>query len=325
MDNRINSLISLLNKKIEVQKYGHYPRELYEPIEYIMGLGGKRIRPLLALLAYRLYKEDIEPVIEPVIALELFHNFTLMHDDIMDKAPLRRGKITVHEKWDQNVAILSGDVMMIRVYDLLLKIPHPLLLEGIKRFNECAAQVCEGQQVDMNFEASLLVSEEQYMKMILKKTAVLLGFSLEFGAFLAGAPAEDCRALKDFGQHVGLGFQLTDDLLDVYSEKDVFGKQIGGDIIANKKTYLLIKAMELAGEQAASKLRYWLESKNFDPVKKVEQVMDIYEQLGIKSITERKIRENFDEGFLSLSKVKVDEEKKTDILTLTKSLIYRKK
>jgi geranylgeranyl diphosphate synthase, type II len=325
MENNIDSLITLLNKKIGQLKYGHRPRELYDPIEYIMGLGGKRIRPLLALLAYLLYKEDPESVLEPVIALELFHNFTLMHDDIMDKAPLRRGKPTVHEKWDQNVAILSGDVMMIRVYDLLLKMPAPLLVEGIRKFNACAAKVCEGQQMDMNYEASMLVTEGQYMEMISKKTAELLGFSLEYGAFLAGAPEGDCQALKEFGLHVGLGFQLTDDLLDAYSDKELFGKQIGGDIIANKKTYLLIKAMELAGEQAASKLQYWLEVTEYDPYRKVEQVLEVYEQLNIKSITEKKITVHFEKGFSSLAKVKVSEDKKADIISLTKSLIYRKK
>jgi geranylgeranyl diphosphate synthase, type II len=321
----INSLITLLNKRIQQVEYGKHPPELYDPIEYIMKFGGKRIRPLLALLAYQLYKNDLEPILEPVIALELFHNFTLMHDDIMDKAPLRRGKPTVHEKWNENVAILSGDVMMIKVYDLLLKLPAHFLAKGIQKFNVCAAKVCEGQQMDMNFESSESIDEKQYLEMISKKTAVLLGFSLEFGAFLADAPEEDCSALRDFGMHIGIGFQLTDDLLDAYSDDDLFGKQIGGDIIANKKTYLLIKAFELAREQAASKLQYWLTATDYDPSKKVEQVLDIYGQLNIKSVTEKKIWENFERGFKSLAKVKVPEEKKADIIGFTRSLIYRKK
>jgi geranylgeranyl diphosphate synthase, type II len=325
MNDNINSLISLLNKKIEQLEYGQHPPELYDPIEYIMKFGGKRIRPLLALLAYQLYESDLEHILEPVIALELFHNFTLMHDDIMDKAPLRRGRPTIHEKWNENIAILSGDVMMIKVYDLLLKLPTPLLAKGVQKFNACAAKVCEGQQMDMNFESTASIDEAQYMEMISKKTAELLGFSLEFGAFLAGAPEVDCSALKDFGMHVGIGFQLTDDLLDAYSDTDQFGKQIGGDIIANKKTYLLIKALELAGEKTAAELQYWLTATDYDPSKKVEQVLDIYEQLDIKSVAEKKIGENFDKGFESLVRVKVSEEKKADIVGLTKSLIYRKK
>ena len=323
MNEHIQALIHTLNNRIKSLSFGSEPVELYDPISYIMNLGGKRIRPLLAILAYQLYKDDLEQITDPVLSLELFHNFTLMHDDIMDNAPLRRGHPTVHEKWNGNVAILSGDVMMIKVYELLLKLPSELTIEGIKIFNNCAVRVCEGQQLDMNFETRDQVDELEYLDMISKKTAALIGFSLEFGGFLAGAPATDQKALYHFGMHIGMGFQLTDDLLDVYADSGKFGKQTGGDIIANKKTYLLIKAMELADEKAASDLRRWLKEKEFDPTDKVNSVKNIYNQLNIKKLTEEKIKDYFNKGYAALDTVGVPKEKKANLLNLAHNLTNR--
>ena len=244
----IPTYLSWIESEIRKQKFGKQPSSLYEPLRYIMALGGKRLRPLLTLLAYSLYKRDSRKIVSIATAVEVFHNFTLLHDDIMDNAPLRRGNPTVHKKWDVNTAILSGDVMQIKVYDLLLNVEDAKLKEVLIAFNKCATEVCEGQQCDMEFELRSKVTEVQYLRMIRLKTAVLLGFSLELGAILAGATRQDRNALREFGINIGIGFQLKDDLLDVYANKKKFGKMVGGDIVANKKTFLLIKALALANK-----------------------------------------------------------------------------
>ncbi len=225
-----------------------------------MKLGGKRLRPMLTCLSYSLYRDDVSAMVKYAAAVEAFHNFTLMHDDIMDKAPLRRGKPTVHEKYNESTAILSGDVMLVKVYEMFLSLPDQQLREVLRLFNKTASEVCEGQQMDMDFETMKRVSEQQYIEMIRLKTAVLLGFSLELGAILAGASKEDREALYNFGVNVGIGFQLMDDLLDVYAEQKKFGKTVGGDIVSNKKTYLLIKALE----RDKKELPKWLAAKKFD-------------------------------------------------------------
>ena len=281
------------------------PQELYEPITYLMGLGGKRIRPLLTLLAYNLYNENYQNVLSPAAAVEVFHNFTLMHDDIMDNAPLRRGKATVHEKWDDNTAILSGDVMLVKAYDLLLSIAPEYLKESLQLFSKTAAEVCEGQQLDMNFESRELVSEEEYLNMIRLKTAVLLGFALQLGAILAGATKNDAQRLYDFGMNIGIAFQLKDDLLDVYADKEKFGKQVGGDIIANKKTYLLVKAKESATGPTKDELDKWLQAKSFSSENKVKAVTAIYDQLQIKEKTMAVMEDYFQKGFRQLSALQV--------------------
>lgn len=315
-----------LEAHIQQLTYGQHPQELYEPISYLMGLGGKRIRPLLTLLAYNLYQTDYKRILTPACAVEVFHNFTLMHDDIMDQAPLRRGKPTVHEKWNANTAILSGDVMLVRAYDMLLHIGPDKLGHCIKHFNQTAAEVCEGQQLDMNFESMESVSESDYLEMIRLKTAVLLGYSLQLGAILAGAPEADCEKLYDFGVNIGIGFQLKDDLLDVYADKDLFGKQVGGDIISNKKTYLLIKAKELATADTAGELALWIDAKEFDKQEKVTQVTRIYDTLGIQELTERKMHAYFDKGFAQLDQIHALRTAGKDMLyNLTKNLVNREK
>ena len=327
----IEKLLSQINEEIQKTTYGTHPKELYEPISYLMALGGKRIRPLLVLLSYGIFRNDYKTILRPALAVEVFHNFTLMHDDIMDKAPLRRNQPTVHQKWNENIAILSGDVMLVSAYTLLFniipKVGNDKLEDILLQFNVCAAQVCEGQQLDMNFESLPTVSEEDYIKMIRLKTAVLLGFSLYMGAILADAPQEDANLLYDFGVNIGVGFQLKDDLLDVYGDKDKFGKQVGGDIAANKKTFLLIEALNLANETQKKNLDFWLAKTTFDNnselEEKVNAVTSIYNELNIKELTEKKIQFYFDKAFKSLMQLHVTPARKQLLEGFTRDLINR--
>jgi len=319
----INEYLSWIESEIKTQKFGSQPKSLYEPIRYIMGLGGKRLRPLLTLLAYSLYKKDTKRVVPFAVAVEAFHNFTLMHDDIMDNAPLRRGKPTVHEKWNVNTAIISGDVMLAKVYDQFLGVEIEKLKDVLKTFNACVSEVCEGQQWDMEFESKAKVTEAQYIAMIRQKTAVLLGFSLELGALLADASEQERSALREFGINIGIGFQLKDDLLDIYADKKNFGKQVGGDIIANKKTFLLIKAIENSKGKNKQELDQWLKAKKFDKRKKVSAVKAIYDHLQLSALTEAKIDSYFKKGFDSLEKSNADPVKKQELISFAQNLINR--
>ena len=323
MSRNIDTLVSELNKEIEGLQFGSYPAELYEPIEYILSLGGKRMRPLLTLLAYCIKKDDWENILKPAIAVEVFHNFTLIHDDIMDKAPLRRGKPTVHSKWNDNVAILSGDTMMIQAYELLLEAKSDDIGYILKMFNRCAVEVCEGQQWDMNFESEASIQEIDYINMIMLKTAVLLGFSLELGGLLGGMSHEEASKLRNFGIHMGIGFQLKDDLLDVYGDQEKFGKQVGGDIIANKKTFLLIKALELANSDEKNALNQLIENKNFNPTEKVAAVKAIYDEIGIKELTEEKMNQFFDKAFNSLDQLEEPAESFEELKGFAQTIIER--
>lgn len=319
----IKEIQSLIEKEIKNQAFGKKPDSLYEPIRYLMNLGGKRLRPLLTVLAYSLYKSDVKKIIPYAVAVETFHNFTLMHDDIMDKAPLRRGKATVHKKWNVNTAILSGDVMLVKVYEMFNKLEASKAQAVIRIFNACAAEVCEGQQWDMEFEKLSNVSEKDYLLMIRQKTAVLLGFSLELGARLADAPEEDCKALRNFGISIGIGFQLKDDLLDVYGDAKKVGKQVGGDIIANKKTYLLIKALEKANAKQKKELSFWLAANRSSKKEKVSAVTTLYNDLGIDTLTQKKADSFFKKGFTQLNVVRVRAEKKKMLSHFTNVLIER--
>jgi geranylgeranyl diphosphate synthase, type II len=323
MQHKPESLLSLLEQHMGNQPITGYPSELYEPIDYILTLGGKRLRPLLVLMAYNLYRDDVHHILTPALAVEVFHNFTLMHDDIMDEAPLRRSKATVHEKWGRNTAILSGDVMMVQAYEMLMKADDEYLREVLKRFNRTAAEVCEGQMLDMNFETLPSVDEVEYIDMIRLKTAVLLGFSLELGARLAGAPVNSCEKLYEFGVNIGIAFQLKDDLLDVYADQADFGKQVGGDIIANKKTFLMIMAQRLARGEQAKALKGWLSQKDFVKEEKVQGVTAIYNALGIRSLTEEKINSFFQEGLLSLKAVDAPLQRKTQLRKFAEALMLR--
>ncbi|MGB3465212.1 MAG: polyprenyl synthetase family protein [Cyclobacteriaceae bacterium] len=314
-----------LSQELDRLDYGSHPAELYDPIRYLMSLGGKRMRPLLVLLAYGLKKDDVADILVPALATEVFHNFTLMHDDIMDNAPIRRGKPTVHEKWNANIAILSGDTMMVKAYDMLLHVDTRLLLEVLRKFNRCAVDVCEGQQLDMNFESIESVSEKEYLEMIRLKTAVLLGFSLELGGILAGFDEEATDLIREFGINIGIGFQLKDDLLDVYGDKDKFGKQVGGDIVSNKKTYLLINALKEAKGEQQEKLQDWLTREKFENDEKVAAVTAIYEELGIREMTRSQINRYFDKGFAALEKLNISKERKKPLVDFTNYLINREK
>lgn len=321
----VEALHGKIKERVEQLNYGENPHNLYEPMKYIMSLGGKRMRPLLVLLAYQLRGTNPDEILDAALAVELFHNFTLMHDDIMDEAPIRRGKPTVHEKWNQTVAILSGDAMLVKVYDHLLKVPPPLLSESILNFNRTAVEVCEGQQIDMNFEELAEVSEKEYLEMIRLKTAVLLGFSMQFGGILSGSDAANSQRLYEIGERMGLGFQLMDDFLDVYADKAKFGKQVGGDIIANKKTYLLISALEMANEEQRKNLTKWLkyEGENLD--EKVEAVKNIYDEIGVPNLAKLKMNYYFDQAFDLLEKVEGSQEAKDVFKNYASSLAKREK
>lgn len=319
------SLLQTLQTEFEQHSYGDYPNELYDPIRYIMSLSGKRFRPLLTLLSASIFNDDWQKAIKPAMAVEVFHNFTLMHDDIMDRAPLRRGKMTVHEKWNANTAILSGDVMLIKAYDLLLDIPKDSIRNVLSRFNQTAAEVCEGQQLDMNFETRWDVTEKEYLEMIRLKTSVLLGFALELGGLIGGADAESTRLLYAAGENMGIGFQLKDDLLDVYGDPEKFGKQVGGDIISNKKTFLLIEALTQAKGTLKFDLEKWISLKDFDNEEKVNAVRDIYEKLQIRTFTQQKIDDYFARGINSLENLKISNERKKPLLQFVRQLVEREK
>lgn len=315
--------LEAIYQEIQQTEYGQQPAELYDPIGYIMNLGGKRMRPLLTVMAAYLFQDDWQKALKPAVAVEVFHNFTLMHDDIMDQAPLRRGQPTVHEKWNHNIAILSGDVMLVNAYELLLDVETAYLKKVLNRFNRTAAEVCEGQQLDMNFETRWDVSEEEYIEMIRLKTSVLLGFALEVGGIIAGADDQSCQLLREGGINIGLGFQLKDDLLDVYGDPAKFGKQIGGDIIANKKTFLLIEALQQAQGDLKTELTGWLSATEFDKQEKVRAVTAIYDQLGIRQLTEERINDYFTRGLADFGNVAADPDRKALLLDFTEQLIGR--
>jgi geranylgeranyl diphosphate synthase type II len=285
----LQPFLAAIQSEIDKTVYGESPIELYEPIDYIMELGGKRMRPALTLIAANLFSDNWQSVLKPAVAVEVFHNFTLMHDDIMDAAPLRRGQATVHEKWSDDVAILSGDVMLVAAYELLTTVEDKHFKRVVKRFNRTAAEVCEGQQFDMNFATRDDVTEEEYLNMIRLKTSVLLGFALELGGIISDADDKTIELLYETGVNMGLGFQLKDDLLDVYGDPEKFGKQVGGDIIENKKTWLLLKALEKSKSSSPElykELQSWISTTGKD-AEKVEAVTEIYNKLGIKAAAEK--------------------------------------
>ncbi|AFK02615.1 Polyprenyl synthetase [Emticicia oligotrophica DSM 17448] len=316
--------LKAIQTEVAQTQYGESPVELYEPIEYLMSLGGKKMRPLLTVMATNIFTDDWQKALKPALGVEVFHNFTLMHDDIMDAAPLRRGQPTVHEKWNPNVAILSGDVMLVCAYELMTAVDDKIFKHVIKRFNRTAAEVCEGQQWDMNFATRNDVTEEEYINMIRLKTSVLLGFSLELGGLIAEAGEEATQLLYDFGTNIGIGFQLKDDILDVYGDPEKFGKQVGGDIIENKKTWLLLKALELSkGKAEEAELQKWIDAKEFDKEVKVKAVTEIYNSLGIRALAEAQMNKYFNTGLADLEKLNAPIERKTPLIQLTKQLIER--
>ena len=321
----IERFSAALESEFATYQFGESPRELYEPLHYILDLGGKRIRPLLTLLSANLFLEDAGSALKPAMAVEVFHNFTLMHDDIMDQAPLRRGKPTVHRHWDTNRAILSGDVMLVSAYALLADMEGAGLKRALLRFNKTAAEVCEGQQLDMLFAERDEVSKEDYLEMIRLKTSVLVGYALELGGILAGADERVCAALFSIGENLGLGFQMTDDILDVYADPKVFGKQVGGDIIENKKTWLYLRVVEkAAGTTSAEALRGYLEEA--DSERKVEGVRGLFTALGIREEATAVARAYFEAAERGLAELDCPRpEQKAHLATLFNQIRNRQK
>ncbi len=316
-------LQQILDTATQNLKFPDHPKQLYDPITYIINLGGKRVRPLLVLMATELFGKDANEAVHAAMAIEVFHNFTLVHDDIMDNAPLRRGKQTVHEKWSINTAILSGDVMMVEANKNLAKVNPVFLKDVLDTFNATAQGVCEGQQLDMEFEHRDDVSIEEYINMIRLKTAVLLGGALKLGAIIAGASEKEADLIYQFGENIGIAFQLQDDILDVYADPEKFGKQVGGDIIANKKTFLLLKAFELAEGDVKESLDTWTTYKDFDVKEKVATVRNVYDTLDIQNIARESMNRYLDKALNLFEQISVSDERKSNLLNLTNQLMAR--
>jgi len=317
---KFSEVLDVINKEVGELSFNEKPQSLFDPIKYILDLGGKRVRPALGLMSYNLYKDDIKKALPIALAIEIFHNFTLLHDDLMDKADMRRGKETVHIKWDDNTAVLSGDAMLIEAYKEIAKVENKHLPQVIELFSKTATEICCGQQFDMEFEKRTDVTIEDYIEMIRLKTAVLLGCSLKEGAVLADASAEDADLLYDFGINIGLAFQLMDDLLDVYGDPATFGKKIGGDILCNKKTFLSINVLR---SDKRNELFKWIDKTDFLPEEKIQAVTEIYNSLGLKEISEKLIFDYYQKGIECLDKVKADDNRKSELKVLAESLLSR--
>ena len=316
-------LYEKVNTFIDKLTYNREPKSLYDPIKYVLSLGGKRIRPVLMLLGYNLWKDDPERILMPAAAVETYHNYTLLHDDLMDNADKRRGHDTVHKKWDANTAILSGDAMLVVAYQRLASVDQTKLKPVLDLFTETALEIDEGQQFDIDFENRSDVKEEEYIEMIRLKTSVLLACALKIGAILANAPVTDAEALYKFGEQLGLAFQLQDDLLDVYGDPKVFGKEIGGDIMCNKKTFMLINAFNRANDAQLKELQKWCSGEKFDRKEKVAAVTHLYDEIGIRQLCEAKIEYYFEESKKWLDKVSVPEERKAQLRAYINQMMKR--
>lgn len=320
-----SELSTQINSRIANLDFTRTPQGLYDPIRYVLSMGGKRIRPLLMLMAYNLYRDDVARIFYPAAGIEVYHNHTLLHDDLMDRADLRRGRATVHKRWGDNTAILSGDAMLVLACRYMTQCPAGQLQEVMDLFGRTALEICEGQQMDMEFEQRKDVTEAEYMEMIRLKTSVLLAAALKMGALLAEAPPEDTESLYDFGINLGLAFQLKDDYLDVYGDAAVFGKNIGGDILCNKKTYMLIKAFEHADAGQLSELNRWVDATMFDPAEKIAAVTGLYDEIGIKALCEKKMEEYAGRANENLAAVGVPDERKEELRKLMLDLMHREK
>jgi len=312
---------SEISKQIINSSYRY--SELFEPIQYVLEIGGKRLRPILTLMSCNLFTDQITKAIPNALAIEIFHNFSLLHDDIMDDSDLRRNQPTVHKKWNKNAAILSGDAMSIMAYEFIAKNEKNNLPELLTIFNKTALQVCEGQQLDLNFESVDTVSEEDYIEMIELKTSVLIAAALKMGAIAGNASSSDANHLYEFGRNIGLAFQLQDDYLDVYGDTKTFGKKIGGDIVANKKTFLLIKALELAKGDDLTNLKNQIKNTSSDKEQKINEITKIYNQLNVKELSQEKMDEFYSKAIDHLMKVKVDNSKKRELLAIAETLKQR--
>jgi geranylgeranyl diphosphate synthase type II len=322
---KLNTLHEILGARFDQYRKNNFftPAELYEPVFYTLENGGKRIRPILLLMGLNLFGEEIEDGISTALAIEIFHNFTLLHDDIMDHSLQRRNKPTVHIKWGVNTAILSGDAMMIMAYHFLDKSPKEHLSSLMKVFNKAALEVCEGQQMDMNFENLSSVTEAEYLEMIRLKTSVLLAASLQLGSIIGNADQEDQENIYQFGLNLGLAFQLQDDYLDTYGDQKLFGKRIGNDILANKKTFLLVKAQEISSGELKEKLDFWMRAENFDENEKIREVTCVYDQLNIADLAKKKISHFHQLSLEKLKKIKVSDDRKKLLSEFAEQLIIR--
>ena len=318
-----DEILNLVNEFLASLAYDRKPASLYEPIKYVLSMGGKRIRPTLMLMAYNLFKEDPQSILMNAIALETYHNYTLLHDDLMDHADMRRGLPTVHKKWDANTAILSGDSMLVLAYERMAQCDARYLQPVLHLFTETALEIGEGQQYDMEFENRNDVTEEEYIEMIRLKTSVLLACALKIGALLAGASPEDADNLYKFGEQIGLAFQLQDDYLDVYGDSKVFGKKIGGDITSNKKTYMLINAFNHANAQQLQELTAWVNAKEFDRQEKVAAVTRLYNEIGIDALAQEKIAYYFEQSKKYLDAVSVDSARKEELKKYAQRMMKR--
>ena len=320
-----NEILHKVNNFLATLPYDRQPASLYEPVKYVLSLGGKRIRPVLMLLGYNLWREHPEDILMPAIGLETYHNYTLLHDDLMDKADMRRGHETVHRRWDANKAILSGDSMLVLAYERVAQVPAEKLRDVLDLFTVTALEIGEGQEYDMSFETRNDVTEDEYIEMIRLKTSVLLACALKMGAILADAPQEDVDRLYRAGEQLGLAFQLQDDLLDVYGDPAVFGKAIGGDIASNKKTYMLINAYNLANEKQRAELKRWIGAKTFNREVKVSEVTRLYDEIGIRQLCEQKINYYFDLARQTLDEVNVPDERKQALRHYMDEMLHRNK
>lgn len=320
-----HEILNLVNNYLEQLPYERKPQSLYDPIRYVLSIGGKRIRPVLMLMAYNLFKDHPEKILMPACGLETYHNYTLLHDDLMDNADLRRGHETVHKRWNANTAILSGDSMLVLAYQRIAQVPADKLAAVLDCFTETALEIGEGQEYDMAFETRDDVHEEEYVEMIRLKTSVLLACAMKIGGILAEAPEQDVQYLYKFGEQLGLAFQLQDDLLDVYGDPKVFGKAVGGDIVSNKKTYMLINAYNRANEKQRAELEQWLKVKTFCREEKVAAVTSLYDDIGIRQLCEEKINFYFGQAAQYLAKISVSEERKQTLRQYMDELLHRNK
>lgn len=318
-----DELLQLINRYLDSLPYDRKPASLYAPIKYVLSMGGKRIRPTLMLLAYNLFKDDPEKILSSACALETYHNYTLLHDDLMDNADVRRGQPTVHKKWNANLAVLSGDSMLVLAYQRMTECDSHLA-EVLRLFTETALEIGEGQQMDMEFETRNDVREEEYIEMIRLKTSVLLACAMKIGALLADAPADDADNLYRFGEKIGLAFQLQDDYLDVYGDQAVFGKAIGGDIVSNKKTYMLINAFNRADNAQRAELERWIRATDFDRQEKVKAVTGLYDEMGIDRLAQQKIAGYFNESKTYLDRVGVSDERKSELMRYAQRMMKRR-
>ena len=312
-----------VNLFIDNLEFEREPRELYAPIRYTLAQSGKRVRPVLFLMAYNLYKECVDEALYPAVAMETYHNYTLIHDDVMDRADIRRGMPTVCAKWGDIPAILSGDTMLVLAYEFMSHVPADKLPAMLALFTETAKQIGDGQQYDIEVETRDNVAEEEYLEMIRLKTSVLLAASLKLGGILAGASEADQEALYAYGEKMGLAFQLQDDLLDVYADEKLFGKKIGGDICCNKKTFLLITAMNLASPAQLAQMKEWMEKEEFDAQEKIAWFTAMYNELGVKEVCENRIYELFAKCDAYINAISVAEEKKAALKDFANMILNR--